>query len=279
MVTSLIILFRPFPNQPWYRRRGYIAHAMGRIDKINYTNSLEAFEQSFAKGYRIFEIDFAKTADGVLVGRHSWQEHDYDDYSAENIPTAETFLNQPTFGSYTALSFADVLDLAVEYPDIYFVTDTKETNAEANRILFAEMIEIARDKGLLDIFRERFIIQFYNEEMYHIVMELLTPENVLYTAYKLKPEEYTDAILFCSEYNIPVITIIHREWTEELQELADDNGVKTAVHTINKRKRSQEFFNSGVSLLYSDSLKPEKNLFDRLLNKVRDVRDLIKKAL
>lgn len=50
-----------------------ISHAMGEIDGYYYTNSLEAFENSYYnRGSRVFEVDLSLTKEGVLVARHDW---------------------------------------------------------------------------------------------------------------------------------------------------------------------------------------------------------------
>ena len=49
-----------------------VAHAMGQIDEYTGTNSLEAFQTNYDKGYRIFECDLSVTNDGQVVLRHDW---------------------------------------------------------------------------------------------------------------------------------------------------------------------------------------------------------------
>lgn len=47
----------------YFQKSFYAAHAFGRIDGYDYTNCKEAFEQSYAVGYRIFEVDVELTTD------------------------------------------------------------------------------------------------------------------------------------------------------------------------------------------------------------------------
>lgn len=49
-----------------------IAHAGGGINGQNYSNSLEALEYNYQKGFRYFEIDFSWTSDAQLVCLHDW---------------------------------------------------------------------------------------------------------------------------------------------------------------------------------------------------------------
>ena len=49
-----------------------IAHALGRIEGSNYTNSREAMLRAYRRGLRIFEADVSLTADGEPVLVHGW---------------------------------------------------------------------------------------------------------------------------------------------------------------------------------------------------------------
>lgn len=48
-----------------------IAHALGGVDSNTYTNSLEAFQQSYKNGFRVFETDVMEAGDGSLVLFHT----------------------------------------------------------------------------------------------------------------------------------------------------------------------------------------------------------------
>ena len=49
-----------------------IAHAGGGINNTIYTNSREALDYNYSKGFRFFELDFDWTEDGELVLIHYW---------------------------------------------------------------------------------------------------------------------------------------------------------------------------------------------------------------
>jgi phosphoglycerol transferase MdoB-like AlkP superfamily enzyme len=48
----------------------FIAHAGGMIDDHTYTNSLEALNMSYDKGFRLFELDILRTSDSMFVTAH-----------------------------------------------------------------------------------------------------------------------------------------------------------------------------------------------------------------
>src|SRR5689334_12250244 len=49
-----------------------VAHACGEYDGITYTNSLNALNANYNRGFRYFEIDFNYTSDGHIVLIHDW---------------------------------------------------------------------------------------------------------------------------------------------------------------------------------------------------------------
>ncbi len=51
----------------------FIAHAGGEIDGYKYTNTLEAVNTNYKKGFRLFELDIIKTADNIYVAAHDWK--------------------------------------------------------------------------------------------------------------------------------------------------------------------------------------------------------------
>ena len=112
-----------------YASAPLVAHAMGQIGDHTGTNSLEAFQNSYAAGYRLFECDLAMTSDGKVVLRHDWSAGLQEGVDPEHIPTAEEFQARPIYGQYTPLTFADLLGLLAVYPDVYFILDGKDTDA------------------------------------------------------------------------------------------------------------------------------------------------------
>ena len=127
---------REAPSGRLWRRRlctsyPLAAHAMGQIDGHTGTNSLEAFQASYAAGYRLFECDLAMADDGRVVLRHDWSAGLQEGVDPEHIPTAEEFRDIPIYGQYTPLTFLDLLGLLALYPDIYFILDGKDTDDES----------------------------------------------------------------------------------------------------------------------------------------------------
>jgi hypothetical protein len=108
--------------------RGYVAHAMGSPRSgTPYTNSREAFEASYAKGFRAFEVDLVRTKDAHVLVAHDDTEHRY------GLPKGVRFrdLTAPQLrglkydGKYRVLFGEDLIGLMRRYPDITVVLDLK----------------------------------------------------------------------------------------------------------------------------------------------------------
>jgi arylsulfatase A-like enzyme len=70
-------------HAPWFsgwfsgslgvRSPAFVAHAGGGIKGRSYTNSLEALDENYRRGFRFFELDFNWTSDNQLVCIHDWE--------------------------------------------------------------------------------------------------------------------------------------------------------------------------------------------------------------
>ncbi len=154
-----------------------ISHALGQINEDTYTNSKEAFLNSYNNGLRTFEVDLQLTSDQKVVLSYYWEKN-----FNNKIPTEEEFLNAKIKGKYTPLSFKDLLHIVNDYPDIWIITDSKYIDKENISTEFVEMKNTAIQENLLKVF-DKFIIQIYNEEMLSIIKSIYPFENIIFTLY------------------------------------------------------------------------------------------------
>lgn len=114
---------------------GKVAHSMGSADGKPYTNSLEAFESSYAKGFRIFETDLMPLADNEVILAHDAHESyfgltkTFPDYKRDELTGIRYN------GKYTVLFGEDLVALLRKYPDVYMILDTKANHASVLRTL------------------------------------------------------------------------------------------------------------------------------------------------
>ena len=102
----------------------YIAHAGGEVNGIKSTNTKEALDQNYNKGFRFFELDIIETADGHLVAAHDWNMWArFTDFSGVLPPTHEQFLQHKIYGEFTTLDMEGINNWFKDHPDATLVTD------------------------------------------------------------------------------------------------------------------------------------------------------------
>lgn len=231
-----------------------VAHAFGGIDGNSYTNAKEAFLYNYEQGYRIFEVDFEVTDENTLVLSHdadSWRSQTGLDESVEM--TYETFMSTPIMGSYTPMDYKALIDLMIEYPDIYIVTDSKYLDRATVFMEFSQLVRYAEntDPSVLD----RIVPQIYHEYMLEWVMDVHPFKSIIYTLYASArtPEQVYD---FCESTGVKMVTC-RDELSQDTIDSWTELGISISVHTINDLSRANELMDQGVDLLYTDFLQPK----------------------
>ncbi len=235
------------------------AHAMGQIDGYTGTNSLEAFQASYAAGYRLFECDLAMAEDGRVVLRHDWSAGLQEGVDPEHIPTAEEFRDIPIYGQYTPLTFLDLLGLLALYPDIYFIIDGKDTDDESVTEQYTAMVEEAEEWGMLHLF-DRLIVQLYTPEMQDTVEAVHHFDHYLLTLYQTSFYGEADVllqyVLSCKRRGIEGIVMWHFLYTPDLLPVLDNSGIQVWLHTVNDPAQASRYLSEGAWGVYSDRIDP-----------------------
>lgn len=214
-----------------------IAHACGGIDGYTYTDSLEALNQSYEKGDRLFDIDLRFSSDGEIVLRHEWQqdleqpEFDYlmntesyvDEYQVgqivrEQLPTLEQFKNTLIFSKYTPLSFRDVVNWMRKHSDAYIVLDVKEDPKET----YTWIVEHFKEEEILN----HLVLSCYDSQDLKAVLEIYPFKNYMLRQYVNNPDKFDDIISDCNEYHIKAVSVDLRYKTDEKIQDIRNNGIK-----------------------------------------------------
>ena len=103
----------------------FIAHAGGRIEGMNYTNSLEALNNSYKNGFRLFELDIIETSDGEFVAAHDWKHWKtmvgYPEI--DNKPVSMREFKKYKIANLTSLGMNEINNWFLEHKDAILVTD------------------------------------------------------------------------------------------------------------------------------------------------------------
>lgn len=254
-----ILEVRNLEEKSDYLSSPLIIHAMGRINGISYTNSLEAFEAHYANGQRYFETDFSVTADDQLVARHDWRGGWQEGIDNDHVPTEEIFLSTPLFDCFTPLSLKDIIILMQQHEDVYIITDTKDGDPALARKDISILVETAREMNAMDVL-DRFVVQFYNMEMYEAIKDIYDFPNYIFTLYALfevwngEEDGFTDYCRFCVANGVRTITMWDYLYAgnPKLSQIADQYGIAVYVHTVNDWETAEEMFSLGVYGIYTD---------------------------
>lgn len=227
----------------------YIAHALGGIDGNSYTNSKEAFVQNYNAGHRVFEVGLRLTKDGKLVAVHDLP------VNKDGEPmTAKEFKKYKVQGKYTSLTFQDIALFMKKHPDIYLVTDSKETDPALIAQQFSRIVEVANkvDPEVLT----RIIPQIYHMEMYDTVMNIYNWDSMIFTLYALGDFSEREVVDFAYQRGIGVITThIGKDQSMFFHELYERD-IKVYMHTFNTKEEEAALKQRGVWGLYTDFLTP-----------------------
>lgn len=102
----------------------FIAHAGGEVRRKRYTNSLQALNQSYDNGFRLFELDIIKTLDGKYVAAHDWEYWALIAGYQGILPVTEKeFLSYKIHGEFTPMNMEIINKWFEAHPDAKLITD------------------------------------------------------------------------------------------------------------------------------------------------------------
>ncbi|MDX9999069.1 MAG: glycerophosphodiester phosphodiesterase family protein [Phenylobacterium sp.] len=196
------------------------------------SNSLEAFDRAYQRGFRLIEADFEITPDGAIVLLHDWQgAYRYWFGRTEPLPHAE-FMAARMRGGLTPMDFQALLAWLERHPDARVITDVKRDNL---RVL-AGLAQTER--------RHQFIPQVYSEQEIAPV-RAMGFRDVIFTNYRAKLGRDELRRLDPALYAVTV------PWRE-----AADLDRRVFVHTVNSRPLHTWLVLRGIDGIYTDTLAP-----------------------
>ncbi|WP_051360662.1 glycerophosphodiester phosphodiesterase family protein [Desulfuromonas sp. TF] len=228
----------------------YIAHAGGGINHETYTNSLEALNTNYDKGFRFFEVDFSWTSDGKLVAIHDWQGVLQSKFSiAEGIaiPTEAEFIGLTMKNNLTQLGLEEVLIWAAGKGDAYIVTDVKDHNLKALGLIAADFKE----------FNKYVVPQVYSYREYEEARDL-GYERIILTLYRMKVDPY-EVLAFAKKYSPFAVTMPWKMARTGLAYHISRAGTRVYVHTVNEMDYFNMLKGFGVFGVYTDFISPSLN--------------------
>lgn len=225
--------------------------ADGQRVQHTYTNAKEPFVASYNKGFRVIEMDFQLSEDGVLCALHGWKRFG-------GKTDADSWKDIKVDGQYASMTMEDVLKEMAVNRDLYLVTDMKsyEWTDEEVTEQYQKIYEQALQYGG-DQLAGRIIPQIYEQSEYEIIKEVYEWPSIIYTLYKSDKIPNEDIVSFVEDKtDIQVVTVPKRRVDEEFCGMLHDAGKTVYTHTINDTDKLYEWMNQGVDGFYTDTMTP-----------------------
>lgn len=248
-----------YPYQ-WAHDSPLVAHALGAVGGRTYSNSLEAFQASYAKGFRAFEADLSLTTDNQLVAIHDWTTQTMNLLEIPMVPGREGlafslagFKRVKIFKKYTPLSFRDLAGLMVQYPGVTVITDIKILTAPEVRTAYGSLIADARQAGagVLD----RIAPHVSNQEMVDALDALYPFKTKIFTLYG-STYNYKDRMVFAEKNGLRVISMAAYEATPPFLSELRAGGYYSYVYGEDDLTKIKQLRALGAYGFYVDFLGP-----------------------
>jgi glycerophosphoryl diester phosphodiesterase len=224
-----------------------IAHAGGGFNGQNYSNSLEALELNYNKGFRYFEIDFSWTSDQQLVCLHDWGKRfkktfGFKTKHALSYEKFQYLLNNTNKLHPCTLETLEIWLL--EHPDVTIITDVKYNNIKA----IAKIIK--QYPNLLN----RLIPQFYQPKEYAILKDMGFKQ-LIWILYQFEGK-LSSVVGYVNNMDLLAISMRASQAKKKFAKQLIVNGENIFVYTINNQKALEKLVKKHqVSGIYTDFLE------------------------
>ncbi|MDP4094289.1 MAG: amidohydrolase [Bacillota bacterium] len=222
-----------------------IAHACGEYHRIIYSNSLNALESNYKKGFRFFEIDFSLSSDKEIIMIHDWEKTAEMLLGTTGIEyTHKAFIESKTKDNLTLMDMDMLIKWLETHSDAYVVTDSKKDGLSIWEALSKKYDNII----------QRFYIQACTFEEYYSIKKMGF-KNIILTLYKTDYSD-RDVLKFAGSNDLYAITMPAERAVGSLPAELKKLNVKVYAHTVNSINEYKKLLKNGVYGVYTDSIPP-----------------------
>ena len=231
-----------------------VAHAGGGIGGDTYTNSIDALNKNFARGFRYFELDFSLTADGQLVCLHDWERDFVRSFSVSprgRLTLGEFLSLVNNHSRYQKCTLPSLARWMRAHPEAYIVTDVKDDDNLKALDLIRAALPNAGERVIPQVYQPQELVPAAKKGFRQIIWMLYR--------YAGSPDDVISSVAEFSLQSVAAplaITMPRYLASKGLPEELARCGVPTFVHTINSPTEAAAFFSRGVSEVYTDFLAP-----------------------
>lgn len=233
-----------------------VAHALGAIHGMTYTNSLEALRCNHARGFRWFEVDLTLTLDQQLVAFHTKHER----RASLQKPIAQLAFSDVQGarygGKFPIPRFSDVLNEARSLGDAVLVLDTKSWDDD---MLSAVQRTLA--PSFVGGSNPRVVFQSYGEKDIEAVARLARScgAELILTLYQTRATDQ-DVVRMAKEHGAIAIVATPQRFTPWLAERLHAERIPILVHTVNEHEQVAALTRAGADGFYTDTYVPYERM-------------------
>lgn len=230
----------------------YLIHAFGDYKGQKYSNTREALEDAYAKGYRYFETDVKVIMpERKMVLSHGWNENTCKKTGMVYKPefenmTGELFMQQKIKGMHV-MDGDDLREFMKAHPDTYFEIDFFRGKYKTKTKALLKTFE--NDMELLD----RMVIQTANRESFDDIDQIHHFKNYQVI---LRPEwvdAWEDNIDYAYENGIATIAISKARLKEDYIKVLQTAGLNVMVYTFKQKdEQTERLLSLGVNTICID---------------------------
>jgi len=234
-----------------YGNYGYVAHALGSVEDLTYTNCKEAFELSYQKGFRFLEVDLVLLKDGTVFCAHDGQESNF----GLDKPFSKTTINELKGklyrGNYTPLDGSGLLNLLNQYEDAFIILDTKYDHTTIIENLVAEA-----KRSYPSVIDRMIPLIAGKEDLCEIHNKIYSFKDYVLALYRSNMDN-NQVIEFVKDTNINAVMMFWDDrYTYEFRNELEAVNAVTYVHRLNDPEKIESFRQQGVGV-FSDGYFPE----------------------
>ena len=231
----------------------YIAHAGGEVNGIKSTNSKDALDQNYKKGFRFFELDIIETSDKKMVAAHDWKMWArFTDYTGVLPPSHAEFMKHKIYGDYTTLDLKGINEWFAAHPDATLVTDKVN-----DPIAFANQF-VDKDRLVMELFSQMAI----EEASSHGIQAMISQTPLL--------KIVGDKINYLTVNNVKYVALSRRIIANETKLMLQlkEHGIKVYVYNVNFDPGKDEKYvqENEIGLVYG--MYADKWVFDTVKEKL-----------
>jgi glycerophosphoryl diester phosphodiesterase len=264
------LAIRPETLAGQYDPYGFVAHAFGAIDGRLYSNTLEAFQRNYGRGFRVFECDNVRLADGTVLLAHDGLEANYGLNKPFQEATWADLAGRRYLSRYTVLRSQNLLRLLVDHPDVFVIPDPKYSRPAIFRSYVRQAAALGRldlmkrvlphvaDQAELNALRVYYPLQSYVLALYHTQAQNRydDAEAIAFVRRNRTPA----AMMWAGDRN-PALSLAAngRQGRRFRQSFA--NGLRAAgavvyVHSLGDPAQIQRFWDLGIGVYSNDPFPP-----------------------